>query len=143
MTIAPDLRFSLEPLKLHFNSLLDRYGPVEIIDLMSTKIGSIEEKLGAAYAGVLQKAQDDDEKIRTGVDYHSFDLSKERAKRGLAKVPNRLAEATGKRLASMGATVVEVGEDGRAVTSLQKQEAVYRINCRGEHYLCCLVLACC
>jgi hypothetical protein len=96
---------------------------------------AVEEKLGAAYAGLCQMAQDDVEIKGEMADLHYrlFDVKREEKRGGgIEAIPSRLEEAAGHDVSAVGVTVVGVGQYGRISETIRKQEGAFRVNCRGE-----------
>lgn len=133
--IHEPLRDSLRPFRLHFYSLLERYGPVHILNLMSSEpTGHLapEEKLSAAYAGLDQLASNLEPEFMKSTSYREFDVVKEeRLHGGIDSIPERLTEAVQADVNKVGSTVVKIGKWGHFGEVVQKQKGVFRVNCRG------------
>ncbi|ORY41446.1 inositol polyphosphate phosphatase [Leucosporidium creatinivorum] len=134
ISIHEPLADSLRPFRFHFYSLFKDYGPVHILDLMNTSPkGTLapEEKLGAAYAGLDQLASNYEPEFMEKTFYRTFDVQQvEHAHAGVDCIPARLAEAVEKDVAKIGATLVTLGKHGRLEEVVQRQEGVFRVNCR-------------
>lgn len=129
---------SLRPFRLHLYSLLNAYGPrVHFLDLLWRDVEgplATEAKLAAAYVSLCRLAQayELEEELAQGLCYYPFDLSAEKRKPGgIEAIPVLLKQAAGADVARAGATVAEIGSSGQATKSLQLQQGVWRVNCRG------------
>ncbi|KAM0792269.1 hypothetical protein ACM66B_004961 [Microbotryomycetes sp. NB124-2] len=130
VSIREPVRDSVEPLKLHFHSLLDKYpgGPVHVLNLMMQMEGSAEQMLGEAYAEAVRLASDEDEILKTGVVYGEFDGYQVRG--GPNAVPPALYKSQQRTIDDMGHTEVVMDWKGEVRESTRKQVGVYRVNCR-------------
>lgn len=67
--------------------------------------------------------------------YRTFDVQQvEHAHGGIDCIPERLAEAVEEDVGKVGATVVTLGKYGHLEKVLQRQQGVFRVNCRGQSH---------
>ncbi|KAK4053781.1 Inositol-1,4,5-trisphosphate 5-phosphatase 1 [Microbotryomycetes sp. JL201] len=127
VTIHEPLDDSVEPLKLHFHALLDKYsGPVHILNLMRDKNGTAEATLGSAFGEVLQMAKAQDQSLVRGTVYHKFDVHTVAG--GQDAVPKTLYYTQHSVLDDMGYTEVCMDWQGEVRELTKKQIGVYRVN---------------
>ncbi|KAK4701408.1 synaptojanin, partial [Phenoliferia sp. Uapishka_3] len=124
ITITRPLEASLPAFTRHFESLLDTYEHVHIVNLLSTK--DQEAQLTDAYAAHLDKAGLKGEVGMTAFDFHA------RSKiGGIESVKSQLKNVVGSVGQGFGACIAAVdGRGEESTTLIMPQQGVFRTNCK-------------
>ncbi|KAK4058867.1 Inositol-1,4,5-trisphosphate 5-phosphatase 1 [Microbotryomycetes sp. JL221] len=129
VAIHQPINDSIEPLKIHFKSLLNKYkGKVHILNTIRRQLGCAEERLGAAYAEAVQAASDQDKQMMDDVLYREFDMH--RVWDANNTVPQQLRRTQQHVLNEMRWTEAKMDWQGKVDIATIEQQGVFRINCR-------------
>lgn len=132
ITVTRPQEASLPAFLRHFESLIDAYKSLHLVNLLSSK--DQEALLTDAYESHLREAKRVDEDIRERVEMTNFDFHARSRVGGIESVKSQLASAIGAVSESFGSCLVglEDGEKGKGKAQvLVGQRGVFRTNCKG------------
>ncbi|KAL8279302.1 hypothetical protein RQP46_008339 [Phenoliferia psychrophenolica] len=134
ITIQPLLK-SIQPFRDHFYHLFDSYRVVHAINLMAVqstgKIGG-ENALSATYRHLVTDVQEQEDEFKEKLSFQDFDIVQLEGSDGrIQDIPELLDTSIGHIVDEFGATrVAVVGPDGAPGRIVERQQGIFRVNCR-------------
>lgn len=132
LKISQPVQDSLPRFRLHMDALLNVYGPkVFALDLLCRASNQwLVAEPPLAYEDLVALAQSRDYRLHDELEYIPFDLSSLKATVGIDNIPTDLAERVHGALETIGATKLQLNEQGKVNEEVEKQHGVFRVNCR-------------
>lgn len=131
ITITRPIESSLPAFLRHFESLIDNYSSLHIVNLLSSK--DQEVLLTEAYQAHLAASKLIDEEIKENVFMTNFDFHARSRVGGIESIKTQLASVVGAVEERFGACLVAVDSEGQG-SLIVGQRGVFRTNCKGTAF---------